>query len=99
MRVRNAQAVVDVMCEKTPPLAQDVHAGPRDCTSADADDDGAPSGDETSCGSDADQTGDHAVDGADDGWFAVEDDVHGRPCEHGHGRTYVGIQDGKTGSG
>lgn len=77
--------------------SDDIHADPGNGTGTKADDDGAPARDEFSAGCDADQTGDHAVHGTDDGRFAEEDDVHACPCEQGHGSADVGVEDGGAG--
>jgi len=43
-------------------------------------------------GRDADESGDHALDGAHDGWFLEEDDVEAGPDDEAHGGADVGVE-------
>ena len=99
VRVRDAEGVVDVVGEQAPSFADDVHGEPWDRSRAEAEEDRGPAGNHTGSGRDGHEAGDHAVDRSDDGWFAVEDDVHAGPREHAHGGTDVGVEHGGAGIG
>lgn len=98
MGVEDAEGVVDVL-EQNELLADDVHGDPRDGTREEAHDDGSPAVDESSRGCDGDETGDHALDGADKRGLLEGDDVEDGPGEDGHGGGDVGVDDGDTSIG
>lgn len=77
--------------------SDDIHADPGNDAGTNADDNGAPAGDKPGSGRDADQTGDHAVHGADNGGLLEEDDVHACPREQGHGSADVSVEDSGAG--
>ena len=76
-----------------------VHGDPGDGAGADPEKDGAPASDNTSGRSDGNETGDHALDGADNGWSLEEDHVHGDPGEQARGGADVSVQHGHTSVG
>ena len=90
VRVEDLEGIVDVS-EERHAAPGDVHRDPGDGAGEEAEDDGAPAGDEPGRRRDGDETGDHALDGADDGRFAEVDEIAGDPDEGGHGRADVGV--------
>ena len=90
--VDDAEGVVDTAEEEA--LAEDIHAEPRNRAGDDAHDNGCPAGDNTGCGRDGDETGDHALHGAEDRGFLVYDGVDEGPGKKGGGGADVGIQHG-----
>lgn len=96
--VEDAEDVVDVAHEGDF-FGEDVHAQPGHAAGAEAEGDGAPAGDDAGGGGDGDEAADHAVDGADDGGFAVVGVVAHRPAQERHGGADVGVEDGDAGIG
>ncbi|KAH0464195.1 hypothetical protein IEQ34_006981 [Dendrobium chrysotoxum] len=74
VRVENGERVVDLF-EKANAFVENHHSEPRNAAGEKADEKGRTGLDEAGGGGYGDETGDHALDGADDGWFAEEGDV------------------------
>ena len=97
MSVEHFQRIVHFAHEFGP--TENVHRDPRDGAGANAEQDGAPAGDNTRRRRDGHETGDHALNGADDRRSLEEDHVHGDPGEQAHGGADVGVQHGHPGVG
>ena len=80
--------------------SEDVHAEPGDGAGADADDEGAPAGDDAGGGGDGDEAGDFAFDGAEDGGFFDWREVLGMgSCGWKRGRTVCNVEKGPDDGG
>ncbi len=64
-----------------------------DSATGEADADCAPAGNNTSSGSDGDETSDHALDSTDDGGLLEIDHIADCPAEKRHGGCDVGVED------
>ena len=95
MGVENTEAVINGAHEGDF-FAEDVHREPRHGTGSKTDCDSAPARNDTCAWRDGDKTGDHAVDGANDGGFAVVHHVAKSPGEHAHGGANVRVDHGKA---
>ena len=73
-------------------FAEYVHGEPGHGTGSQTYGDSTPARDDACGRGDGDQTADHAVDGANDGGFAVIDNVAKHPAEHAHGGADVRVQ-------
>uniref|UniRef100_A0A8R7U016 Uncharacterized protein n=1 Tax=Triticum urartu TaxID=4572 RepID=A0A8R7U016_TRIUA len=89
--VEHAQRVVHAL-QQLGPLVHDHHGEPRDAAGEDPHHDRRPPLDQTRAGRDADEAGDHALDGADDGGLLEEDDVQGGPDEEAGRGADVGVE-------
>nr|ACN27883.1 unknown [Zea mays] len=91
VRVDDAQRVVHVL-QQPGPLVQDHHRVPRHAAGQHAHHHGRPPLHQPCGGRDADESGDHALDGAHDGGLLEEDDVEAGPDEEAHGGADVGVE-------
>ena len=96
MGVEDAEDIVDGAHE-CDFLAENVHGEPRYGAGSEADRDGTPAGHDTRTGSDGNEAADHAVDGANDGGFAVVERIANNPDEQARRGADVRIQHGETG--
>lgn len=95
MGMEDTECIVDTT-EEDEAFADEVHRNPRDRTGYDTHDDGGPTRDNTGCGCDGDETGDHTLDRAEDGRFLVVEGIEEGPGEEGSGGTDIGIEHRNT---
>ena len=91
MSVEDTKAIIDGTHE-CDFFAEYVHGEPRHGTGSKTHGDRTPARNDTCRRGDGNKTRDHAVDGADDGGFAVVNHVAKRPAEHAHCGANVRVQ-------
>ena len=93
--VEDVEDVVDRL-EEGEFATGDVETDPGNSAGSDAEDDGAPSGHDTGGWGDGDETGDHALDGSNDGRPTVVDEIAADPDKGADCGAEVGVENGNA---
>src|SRR5204862_4192268 len=95
MSVIDTKRIIDFL-EHRYFLSNNIHRHPRNRTRQKSHHNCPPSGDNTSCRSNGDKTGNHALYCANNGRFFEEEDIQDGPGEETHGSAYVGVENRST---